>query len=264
MKPILYFALLALTASNFASKTCAQTPLETSIQPGSLTDGLISRAQLRSLSNAADSHHNPLRRPAPAPRPQPAPIPTPQPKLLSLSPPPRIHDPQVAPMAWQQEVTAEERVNSKPVDSNSDFQPAETVEETAAPFMGPLPSPDLESQRKTMGMLVDFTVEQLVLEIGHRRSNLDASLGIDDQLKNVRLKHLESAELASQKAAQNISQRNALQNQIVNFDSELDRLRQQTRTAFEPPETATNISIDQLQIQLRNLQAELDLSLIHI
>ena len=72
------------------------------------------------------------------------------------------------------------------------------------------------------------------------------------------MKHLESAELASQKAAQNISQRNALQNQIVNFDSELDRLRQQTRTAFEPPETATNISIDQLQIQLRNLQAELD------
>ena len=81
MKPILYFALLALTASNFASKTCAQTPLETSIQPGSLTDGLISRAQLRSLSNAADSHHNPLRRPAPAPRPQPAPIPTPQPSF---------------------------------------------------------------------------------------------------------------------------------------------------------------------------------------
>ena len=266
MKPSLYFALLALTASNFASKTCAQTPLETLVRPGSLTDGLIERGQLRSLINSAESHHNPLRhpaptlrsQPAPVPRSQHAPIPTPQPKLLSLSPPPRIHDPQVAPVTWQQEVTAEEPVDSKPVDSNPELHPGKMVGETEAPFMGPLPTPDLESQRKTMGMLVDFTVEQLVLEIGHRRSKLDDSLGIDDQLKNVRLKYLESAELASQKATQNISQRNALQNEITNFDNELDRLRQQTRTAPERPETDPNVSIDQLQIQLRNLQAELD------
>ncbi len=101
------------------------------------------------LINGADSHNNPLRRPAPesrpqpapAPRPQPTPAPTTQPKLLSLSPPPRIHDPQVAPMAWQQAVTAEEPVDSTSVDPNPDFQPAETVEETAAPFMGAAPQP---------------------------------------------------------------------------------------------------------------------------
>ena len=44
-------------------------------------------------------------------------------------------------MAWQQAVTAEEPVDSTSVDPNPDFQPAETVEETAAPFMGAAPQP---------------------------------------------------------------------------------------------------------------------------
>ncbi len=256
MKPLPYFALLIFLAAlaSLTDSACAQEPIHGSVKRGGLTDGLISRTQLRSLINRAPNHDNPLRQPAP-PRAQPNLLPTPTPPL---TPPQRIHDPQVAPMTWQQEVTAEERAEADDVDSNSDFQPAETSKEAAAPFMGPLPSPDLESQRETMGMLVDFSIEQLVLEIGHRRSRLDASLGIDDQLKNVRLKHLESAELASQKATQYISQRNSLQNQIANFDKELDRLRKQTRTVLEPPETDANISTDQLQIQLRNLQAELD------
>ena len=164
-------------------------------------------------------------------------------------------------MSWKQEVTAEENADSRsfePPAVEPIEPPAEMAEEPPSQFVGPLPTQDVQNARQKISSLVDFSVEQIVLEIGQRHNKLDASIGIDEQLKKTRLKHLEFAESASRRALQNASRRTALQDQIVNLDNELNHLRKRARSGIEPPQMDQAVSIDQMQIQLRNLQAKLD------
>ena len=219
----------------------AQDVVTGDLRSGSLTDPILSRGELRRILDRPPNQ-NPLRHDA---RPLGATFRAPQ-----VAEP--IHDPYVQRTSWQEEVPTVEAI----VPANQ--VPEKTVTETAPEVFGPQPSPEMQQRWQKMDLMVDFSVEKLIQEIEDRRSKLDASLGIDEQAKNSRLKHLEEAESAAQKAIQNVSTKDSLQNRITSFDEELERLRMRAKEALELPALEENIPADQMQLRLRNLQAELD------
>ena len=250
-----FLIALILAAAHWTSSEdlCAQGAFDQGVRPGGITDGLISRGQLRGLLDRPVTNQNPLRQAAVA-APQQLPVRALQPPVFQPDPP--IHDPLVAATSWQEDAPDQE------VDESAAIAPVASTPQQAevapVPFIGPQPSPEMKLRWQEMDLLVDFSVEKLSQEISERRSMLDASLGIDQQAKTERLKHLEIAESASQKAIQYLSQKDALQDRILAFDEELDRLRQQAKTAIQLPVIENTLSVDQMQVQMRNLQAEVD------
>ena len=268
-KTICLIALI-LAAAHWSSPNdlCAQGAFDQGVRRGGLTDGLISRGELRGLLDRPVTNQNPLRHRAiaaptraqnlptqslptqtRAQRPpvyQPAPV---------QAPAPPIHDPLVTATSWQEETPEAQTYESATFEPQALTQ--QEAEADVVPF-GPAPSPEMQLRWQEMDLLVDFSVEKLVQEISERRRKLDASLGIDEQAKNDLLTHLEVAESASQKAMQYLSKKDALQDRILAFDEELERLRQDAKTAIELPAIDDSLSVDQMQVQMRNLQAEAD------
>ena len=247
------FALIALQGI-VITNVFAQAPFGT-VEPGGLTDGLISRSELRGLLDRPSSGQNPLRRPSPSASTAPANLPPQQ--LAPSQQRPLIHDPQLAPVGWYQETQTPELAPTAPVATDQAASRASDTEQQPSLFFGPEPSPEMQVQAEKMLLLVDYSVEKLIQEIAEHRRQLDTSLGIDQQAKTERLKQLETAELAARKATQNLSRKDGLQNQIMTFDEELQRLREQAKLAQEAIAFDESDSVEQLQTQLRNLEAEL-------
>jgi len=245
--------------------TVAQDAGSGDFQPGGLTDRLLSRGELRRILDRPTGQ-NPLRHQAPPlgatfRAPQNA---QPLPQRQAQAPAPQNAPPQIDPnfrrASWAEEIRFQEPVAPEPTPAAVAEAPAKAVPEpeSTPQVFGPQPSPEMQQRWQQTDMLVDFSVENLIQEIGERRRKLDSSLGIDEQAKNKRLQHLEQAESAAQKALQNVSTKDSLQTRIMSFDEELERLRKRAKEALELPPLEENIAVDQMQLRLRNLQAELD------
>lgn len=211
--------------------------------PSRLTDGLISRGELQRLLKQSPSDQNPLRQ-------------------RRLVPDPPIIDHNVRPTAWQEEpsTVAESpriEISGVRIAPPTAIEGSKLTPDEPVPIFGPMPSPEMQSRWNVLDMVAEISVDELKLEIDARRAKIDSSLGIDNA-KNKRLKNLEVAESAAQTAIQNVAAKDQFQNQIMTLDESLQRLRQETKTASTPTPMEDNEPVEEMQVRLRNLQAELD------
>jgi chromosome segregation ATPase len=220
-------------------ETHAQESGVEAISPSRLTEGLISRNELRRLLKQSPSDRNPLR----------------QRRLL---PAPTIIDPNVRPTGFQEEPPSAAAVTEAPKSVPQENEAAdETSPAEPAPFFGPMPSNEMQNRWSVLDMVAEYSVDELKLEIDTRRSKIDSSLGIDDIAKNDQLMRLELAESAVQKAIQNVAGKDKFQNRIMALDESLERLRIASKETAMAPKLDDNMSVEAMGLQLRNLQAEL-------
>lgn len=231
---VLAIAVSLLCADAILGHPVIAQDSEPGIRRGGLTEGVISRGQLRRLLDQSPADRNPLRQ-------------------QNIRPAPTIIDPNVQATAWQEEAAAAEPANPVP---QSD-QP--TSDEQPAPIIGPAPSPKMLERWAEMGMLVEIGVNKLLEEIEQRRTKINASIGFDNEGKTERLKHLEIAETAAHQANQHVSEKDKYQKDITSLDKNLDELRRKAKLPTEAPVLDESIPVDQIRTKLRNLQAELDL-----
>lgn len=218
------------------------------IAPSRLTDGLISRNELRSLLSQPPSDRNPLRHNQSQP----------------MAAPPII-DHNVRQTVWQEETPSAPTAQTPPVHSPSSLPtaaapaiPLEGSTEIPPPMIGPMPSPAMQDQWQMQDMLLDFSVDKLKQEVDEHRALLGDSLGIDEEAQNDRLRELQIADDAVQQAMKNNAAKAELQNRVMQLSDELERLRQDAKQSSLPPSVAMGTPIEALQATLRNLNAELD------
>ena len=274
--------LLALVVLGSVAK--AQRPDVEITQPSRITDGILSRYELRQLLNQKTTDRNPLRQrqyqplpattivdqrvspaawqqaetPAPAPA-QPAnPIPqaaNPIPQAASPIPQPVSSRPE--PALQVVEPYQKPEPVAEPTPQTATASVAEELDQTSS-YFGPMPPEEMQTDWQKFDMLLESNVDELKNEITQHRSSIDESVGIDENAKTERLRHLEIADGATQQARQNNSSKADFQNQIREFEDAVARLRAEAKT---PPVAAPidgSVSIEVMQLTLRNLQAELD------
>ena len=130
----------------------------------------------------------------------------------------------------------------------------------ALEMMGPLPNAGLETYWNELDFLSELTEQTLGAEIDRRQASIRSLTGIDEAYRSSKLQTLQNAKEFSLQATQNVTKAADFQKRIANLDNDLAQLRLESKEPIdvELERIDPSLSIDAMQTNLRNVEAELE------
>ncbi len=170
------------------------------------------------------------------------------------------------------------QLNAKPLRDPAE-SPAEFVPESPAPlsvpqptppltqqppvdaepvFIGPMPSPEMEASWKISDSVLNMPIELLREELNKRKLAVESAANLDEETRNIGLGVVGGALESIAIAQQNVTETSKLRRRIQTLDQQIADLEFQLKDASTVREADSSLTLEQMQIVLRDLETELD------
>ncbi len=135
--------------------------------------------------------------------------------------------------------------------------PAETPPQQPT-FLGPALIPEIEQSWQISDSVLNMRLDELRTELHARQQLVESSSNLSDQDKTARLNLIGSGLDSIGIASQNISDEARLRQRIQGIDQQLSSLEAQLAAPSSPRETDPALSLNRMQVLLRDLETSLD------
>ena len=230
-----------------------------------ITGDLLTRGELKRLITHSTSGNNPLR------------------QSRDSSPPLEriIRDTSVSPATWQEpsfpsapgsllnqdphstdaEVPKVDKITTPKLNAENPTPAVQTTISDASEtpeIFGPMPWEELVNSWQKWNLMTEGSVEDIEVEINQRQQEIESGPGIDVQADERRLRQLQMAREAVNKAKQSLAKKEEYGQKIKNFPNMITTLREKAKQPIEPRPVDSSLPINAMQSRLDQLQSELE------